>query len=301
MGSSRKVDRLDDAFLFIISLVGLLFTIIQIYMEGISGLIEISPLLFLGVLLPFYIGYLRGAISIDSVIERIRGWVYLAVGISTYIAIFLARIYPYLYFLFIILAFFSTYFLERWFNTIFEIEDDISNLYAFSGTTISSFSLAFSSYSVIKICSELLSQEPSYSALLLFEIWSVYVLLIISIIMEKLSRNVIGVKLPLSQQEIEKRRKLYSSLRQLASAFFIFGEELLLIVFTVGSKITFFWIQAMYFGMLGLGLALCNIPIFVDIFLIASMIFATFGLYLFLRIKEIDFSKIRACLVLVRN
>lgn len=265
-------------------------------MEGTTGLVEISPLLFLGIVLPFYIGYLRGAIELDSVMERTRGWVYLAVGISTYVSILLIRIDPNFYFLFIVIAFLLIYYLERWFNTVFEIEDDISNLYAFYGTTISGFSLAFGSYHVIHICSELLSQ-PSYSTSLLLSTWWACVFLTIFILLEKLSRNVVGVKLPLTQEEIEKRRKLCASLKLLASTLVIFGLEFFSIVFEVDLKIAFFWFQAICFGMLGA--FLYNVPVFAEIFLFASIIFANFGAYLFVRLKEINFSKIRAHLRII--
>lgn len=298
MENSKKIERLDNAFLFIISIVGLFFTIIQIYIEGILGLVEISPLFFLGIILPFYVGYLRGAIELDSVMERTRGWVYLTVGISTYVAILLTRIDPNFYFLFIVIAFFLIYYLERWFNTIFEIEDDISNLYAFYGTTISGFSLAFGSYHVIRISSELLLQ-PSYSTSLLSSTWLACAFSIIFILLEKLSRNVIGVKLPLTQEEIEIRRKLCSSLKLLASALFIFGLEFFYIVFEVDLKIAFFWFQAICFGMLGF--FFYNVPVFADIFLFASIIFATLGSYLFVRLKEINFSKVMSHLQIIRH
>lgn len=84
----NKLDRLDDAFLFTISLVGVLFTVVQVATEGITGLIEILPLLILGIAIPFYVGYIRGAIECKSVIERARGWVYLAVVVIAYFAFF---------------------------------------------------------------------------------------------------------------------------------------------------------------------------------------------------------------------
>lgn len=296
--SIRKLDKLDNAFLFVISLVGLFFTIIQVYMEGIMGLVEISPLLFLGVVLPFYIGYVRGAIGVDSVVERIRGWVYLVVGISTYLAIFLALINPNLYWLFIVLAFFLIYSLERWSNSIFGIEDNISNLYAFYGTAISGFGWAFISRNMINVYSDLLS-NPTYSTSLLSTIWFIYAVLLITVIMEKLSRSVIKCQLPLSQEEIASRRRLCSSVKQLPSTILIFGLELSSIAFEVDLRIRFLLFQALWFGLLGL--LLYGMPIFTDIFLIASMLFATVGLCLFLRLKEIDFSKIKLHLVMFVN
>jgi hypothetical protein len=44
------------------------------------------PLLIVGLFFPFYIGYLRGAIVVDSILERIRGWIYFTTGTSIYAA-----------------------------------------------------------------------------------------------------------------------------------------------------------------------------------------------------------------------
>jgi len=75
----RKLERLDDAFLFLLGFVGLVITVLQVYLFGTSliGLLETFPLIFLGIVMPFYVGYIRGAISIHlinrSIVERMRG------------------------------------------------------------------------------------------------------------------------------------------------------------------------------------------------------------------------------------
>ena len=43
------------------------------------------PFIFLGTFMPIYIGYWRGSITIDSLCERMRGLVYLFVGLFLYI------------------------------------------------------------------------------------------------------------------------------------------------------------------------------------------------------------------------
>lgn len=55
-------------------------------------IIYLLPLLLFWIALPFYIGYLRGAIKFDSIVERTRGWIYLIVGVSTYAALMSATI-----------------------------------------------------------------------------------------------------------------------------------------------------------------------------------------------------------------
>ena len=59
----NKVDRLDNAFLFALSSIGLLISFMQIRQETVSGLIEAIPFLLLDIALPFYVGYMRGAIE----------------------------------------------------------------------------------------------------------------------------------------------------------------------------------------------------------------------------------------------
>lgn len=285
MENSKKMERLDNAFLFIVGLVGLLFTITQVYMEGILGLIEISPLIFLGVFLPFYIGYLRGAIEVDSAIERIRGWVYLAVGISTYLAFFMMRINTYLYWVFILIAFLSTYSLKKWFNAIFQIADNVSNFYAFSGTVIAAFALAVISRLLMWVL-----LRPSF--VMTSDFCFIYFGLILFVVLEKLSRNILEVQIPFEQQEINKLRKEWLSL---SGGFLDFGFRLFSMA-TVDLKIAFFHFQTIAFVLIGLTIHMIGTSphnLFADIFYFASIMFATVGLYLFWRIEKIDFSKIR--------
>lgn len=285
MENSKRIERLDNAFLFIVGLVGLLFTITQVYMEGISGLIEISPLIFLGIFLPFYVGYLRGAIEVNSVIERIRGWVYLAVGMSTYLAFFIMRINTYFYWIFILIAFLSTYSLKKWFNAIFEIANNVSNFYAFSGTVIAAFTLA------------VISRRLMWALLLpAFVMTSdfcyIYFGLILFVILEKLSRSMPEVQLPLERQEVNKLRKVWLSLsgEVLGFGFVLFA------MIHIDLKIAFFFFQTYAFVLIGLIIHMFGTSPynpFANIFFLASMLFATVGLCFFWRIEKNDFSKIK--------
>lgn len=290
--SIRKLDRLDNAFLFTISLVGLLFTIIQIYMEGITGLIEISPLLFLGIVLPFYIGYMRGAIEMDSVMERVRGWVYLAVGVGAYLAFFLARINQLLYLLLILFSLLLAYFLENWFNRLFKIKEDISNMYAFCGTTVSGVCLAFVSRMIVSAFSDL-SSQPQYSISLLSPLMSLifltYIFFLGTVILEKMSRHVVNVSLPLSHKQIQNRQKTNFFFR-----LFILSLELIGLSYQGDLKIRFLWLQAWAFTIISIFLV--RVPFFRDVFLLTSIVFFTLGTILFVRLKEIDFSKIKLVL-----
>ena len=82
-----RIGKLDSLLLFISSSLSLVFAIMQIIIGGYNSIIFFIPLLFLGWFMPVYIGYLRGAILLDSVVERIRGWLYLVIGAGFYISL----------------------------------------------------------------------------------------------------------------------------------------------------------------------------------------------------------------------
>jgi len=51
------------------------------------ALLLFLPALLAGALFPCYIGYVRGAIGLDSRMERLRGWIYLGCANATYLAL----------------------------------------------------------------------------------------------------------------------------------------------------------------------------------------------------------------------
>jgi len=55
-------------------------------------MLRFSPLFITGLAWPFYIGYLRGAISTDTMLERVRGWVYFCLGSSVWLALLMVTI-----------------------------------------------------------------------------------------------------------------------------------------------------------------------------------------------------------------
>ena len=63
--------------LFLSSFLGLGLGLLQLVCESIAVLVFFLPLLILILVVPIYIGYIRGAILLDSIVERIRGWFYL--------------------------------------------------------------------------------------------------------------------------------------------------------------------------------------------------------------------------------
>lgn len=91
---SRKA-RIDELLLFLSSGLGILFSVIQASVAGVSSVVLFAPLLLLGLVLPIYLGYIKGAVQ-DRNEERIRGWTYLIGGVliySTHIGLYMLREY----------------------------------------------------------------------------------------------------------------------------------------------------------------------------------------------------------------
>lgn len=81
------MERFDEFLLFITSVLGLFFS----FLYSLLGYPEIVygffPLLIIGVVIPIYIGYVRGAILLDILEERVRGWIYFLIGVFYYSAL----------------------------------------------------------------------------------------------------------------------------------------------------------------------------------------------------------------------
>jgi len=206
MTIKNKLEKLDNAFLFLISFVGIIFSIVQIYAKGLMGFIEILPLLFLGMLLPFYIGYLKGSIAVDSIAERARGWIYLMIGISAYFAFFtpdkIAGKYglsfiPYSFCIFVGSIF--TYYILKWLNKVFGIGREISHQCAYLGTAISAFLLAFTIRMIIKTYSNFIEYLQARNIPSTIPI--IIGALSVSLVFEKISEDIVDANLPLSEKE----------------------------------------------------------------------------------------------------
>jgi len=76
------VDKLDDLFLYLSTVPTILFTVIQVAL-GEEMLIYFLPIL-IPTFVALYIGYIRGAITVNTLGERFRGWMYLIAAILLY-------------------------------------------------------------------------------------------------------------------------------------------------------------------------------------------------------------------------
>jgi len=295
----RKLDRLDNAFLFLLSFIGLVIAIIQVYIVGITGLLETLPLIFIGIAVPFYIGYLRGAISIDpldhSLVERMRGWIYLIVGVSAYIGYVASSRMPYVVFWFsvpfnscIAVGLILIYFFLKWVINIFEqeIRSNISHEYAPSGTIVSALLFPFFLRMVVSMYSDL-QPHFQYSSLLIFFVWfTLFITCLFVFVFEKVSRNIINANLPLNARQIETLQQRRALLR-----FFIYISDIYNLAFQASLKSTFLWTQGLLVGSLGLLLFALRIPIFSDTYLLGSIFLIALGTDYFRKLK-INFSQL---------
>jgi hypothetical protein len=143
MDNQRKAESLDNGFLFAIGLVTFVITIVQINMGDPTQVLEAIPFIILGIVLPFVVGYFRGAIEFNSVEERLRGWIYFLIGTFSYFAFFATfRIRNYGYviteslFIFILICSgVTTYLFLKWSKRVFNIQNQ-SIQYAYSGTIL---------------------------------------------------------------------------------------------------------------------------------------------------------------------
>jgi hypothetical protein len=212
--TKEKLDRLDNAFLFVISIVGLLITIVQGYSSGILGIAEVVPILILGIPLPFYVGYIRAAISLpqneEAIIERLRGWGYLIFGIGAYLSIIppsLPDLIPYglvLYAVILLLSVLSAGYMQRWFIGTFKVGQDPKHQIAYFGSIASAALLAIAfGYSVNAYIHWPTIVSSNYYFSVVVDILVIGVAVLAGITFEKASRMIASDKTPLNEKQIK--------------------------------------------------------------------------------------------------
>ena len=78
---SDEIKALDNALLFLSSVLALLFPAFFITKDvGPQAIFQYFPIILILVVLPLYVGYMRGVAEGKPMVERVRGWVYLIVG-----------------------------------------------------------------------------------------------------------------------------------------------------------------------------------------------------------------------------
>jgi hypothetical protein len=79
-----RVGKLDSALLFLSSTVGIMFAVIRAAINPTASIVTSIPLITLGIVLPFYYGYVRGALVRSSAVDRYRGWIFFLVGLGAF-------------------------------------------------------------------------------------------------------------------------------------------------------------------------------------------------------------------------
>lgn len=304
MENSNKIDKLDDAFLFALSSIGLIISFIQITMTESAEIIEAVPFLLLGIGLPFIVGYLRGAIQINSLNERMRGWIYFVIGTSSYFAFFIfVRIdahfvYKEIVFLFsIIFGSFIAYTLLKWSKKVFDI-GSVTSEYAFSGTALCAAVNAFLLKLIVSFYIDFEGKDIYWvvstgSSEILFWISIILALFTISLIHEKVSAGLFDLD---ALKTVMKLPRVKEEFSRFMNFFLIKGLFLALMLFehafAFKPKACFLWLQAFVFWILGCLFWVAGIPIFPQVFFLVTIIFASIAIVIFHKTKTIEFEHI---------
>lgn len=291
-----KTEKLDTAFLFGLASIGLIIAFLETN-KDLASAVEAIPFLFLGVLLPFLVGYMRGAIELDSVEERLRGWIYFLIGTTSYSSYLLinwlhaAYIFEEAVFISIIIfGLVITYVLLRWSKKVFGVSG-VSCQYAFSGTMLSAITIAFINRFVVALFFDyhdkmhLLFSENSES---FFWFSIVMFALSIFVILEKASTNAVNAELELPKFEGKLRKIMLST----PIKGLIFGFVLLEYAFDYNLETFFIWSQAFALWTLGCFLWVAGIPLFPQTFFMIASFFTVIAIIAFCKLEAIRYNRI---------
>jgi len=287
---------MDTAFLFGLASIGLIIAFLETN-KDLARAIEAIPFLFLGVLLPFLIGYMRGAIELDSIEERLRGWIYFLIGTSSYFA-FLVFNWVHAEYLYKETAFISVvmfsilvaYFLLKWSKKVFGVSG-ASCQYAFSGTIFSAMVIAFVNRLSVSIFFDYQNKALSLSSKTPdFLFWTSIVVFAFSIvvILDKASTNAINAELKLPKFE----GKLQKILSFTPFKGLILGFMLVEYAFDFNLETFFIWSQAFALWVFGCFLWILGIPLFPQIFFMVAIIFSLIAIIAFFKMEPIHYNNL---------
>lgn len=291
MMEDLRVRRLDKAFLFGVGTVGLLITFLNIMriMEDLGDVIEVVPFILLGMLLPIIVGYKRGAIEMDSVEERVRGWIYLIIGMASYFAFFIfQRIdaqWIYREMMFIVLVVLGVYLAYRFLKWSRRVFNFVGNHYAFSGTMFSAFVCTFVcrlavSYYLDFFGMDISRMIQSGSPEPIFWISVIIASLSIALIFERASRNALGTVLDQPSSGRSRRFLDLSPVKGVRLAFMLFESA-----FGSSLEASFLWIQAFAFWMLGCLLWIVNVEAFPHAFFLLAIAFSILAIRYYVHVE----------------
>jgi len=78
-----RIERLDDLLIYCTGLGALIPYVLQALLGEFLTAIGALPVLLFALIAPVYVGLYRGAIKMNVVEERVRGWIYLVPGMFT--------------------------------------------------------------------------------------------------------------------------------------------------------------------------------------------------------------------------
>ena len=299
MKNLTAIDRFDNTFLYSILSVGLVTSFILIFAEELTGKVESIPFYLFGIFLPFYVGYMRGAIEYDSIHERIRGWIYFVIGTSSYFAFFILSKFTFpnifkefLYLVFVVFSLLISYRLYNWSKQVFNV-DSVLSQYAFSGTAFCAVLIAYLSKATITRFSNYLSESTNWiifktSSELMFIILAIFAILSIILINEKASKNLLLSNKGLTDLKSPNIQLGFPLLKGL-----YLGLQLYEYTFKYVLESYFFWFQALIFGVLGSLFWMIRIQILSQIFLFFAILFSLIGILTFSKKQTIIFHNIK--------
>jgi hypothetical protein len=296
----RKADKLDDAFLFALSSIGLLISFIQIRQQNLDALIEAIPFLLLGILFPFIVGYIKGAIERDSLAERVRGWIYFVFGTMSYFAFYvsslLRTIYPQFTLIYsqivisvvLIFSLLLILLLVKWARRVFR---RALNQYAISGTTVSTFAIAFAMTLAVSLYHDfsgkdvlgILSTNPTE---LIFWISIILSSFLIALISEKASTDAseYTFSLPRFPRKLKKITDFFLVKGLwLATAFLEYA-------FDYNLKARLLWLLSYVLWFLGSLFWIAHVSFVPLVFYVLALLLESTGGVVFYRTRRIDFA-----------
>jgi hypothetical protein len=297
--NQNQLDKFDDAFLFTLGSVALIISFIQINMKEVTDIIEAIPFLLLGIVLPFIIGYLKGAIELNHVEERMRGWIYFFIGVISYFAYFtFVRIEGNYYFketvfiLIIVFGAFTTYGFLKWSARIFNIHS-ASSKYSFSGTALGAVTITLLFRLIIALIldfqgKDLLELIRQSSTELLF--WGSILLFVFSIALtcEKASKNALDRRL-----ELPSPPRRFYNFSVVKLAFFTYlGLVFFEHSFDSNLKARLLWLNSFVFWFLGCMFWVAKASLISQVLFMGTIVSCSVAIIFFHTMPLIEYRKV---------
>ncbi len=82
---ATRLTAWDQLLFAATSFITFIFSVMQALLpSGHQAILSFLPLAITGLIMPLYVGYYRGSLLLDSILERMRGWMYLLFSLGVY-------------------------------------------------------------------------------------------------------------------------------------------------------------------------------------------------------------------------